>query len=813
MNAIYIRLWDTTNKNKKVFAPAGKCYNVITFLINAYDGYQGAFQGLADLLEKCSDHLARLDYYVKGGMDVRLSKVAAQQLLLFVEICDAALKLRHSASEKIKTGLKIAFLAEDSIQDLLAQMAKLAERERGLVSAQTFQLASAAATSAAEGAGFGKQIVDTLAQNSAAQKDRIEKEGQQRTLMDVLAFDKDPDRWDSTKQEPVESWERRFNDIRKNVVPGTGQWLLDNPVFQSWVADFASSPILGVEGTDITGKSYLTSSVIKHLRTHAVTQYPEFRHLVAFFFLDRDKPGHGFDAVAKSLVWQLADKDEPYMKSAARISQEARTLDPGEIIPRLLLENTDLGHMDAIFYLVIDGLGDNLDDALLRFLRQASESPKMKIRIFLTGTPTAFGQIKKSGVACRGIPISRHNHDDIEKCIDAKMDKFEELSDTDSPGIAERRRKIREQLADTVAGDYYKLNSALNAISTLDYMDDINRVIQGARTERSQQIGEEIQMLNRVRSPRQIQEINQIILWITFAVESVSEKLISATLYMTVGEAPLRPLTERFRTKYLLFEVDGKGNVGFRSSKTLNAIPQRRQLHKPRQNDQEIQNGEINMVKHFLEKVCPPDVYKKLEMDEYLQQKLTQKQDQIQQEDSDTGHLLLALDCLRALTRGRDVGIAVLQEYAREHLVKHLSLVDLAMVDREQKSQVGESLVQLFKRNECIDNFMWPDSGGIETHRIPRFVWLEDSQNVAEVVRWLRDTAAVSSVTDESDRSWVKSVVSSNRSFEALLKPSVVRMAYHCLREPSLGKVTGDIYQFVNTFLSKVSLPIPIVNA
>lgn len=79
-------------------------------------------------------------------MDTKLSKVAAQQLLLFVKICDATLKLRHSASEKIKTGLKIAFLAENSIQGLLGDMAKLAERERGLVSAQTFQSASAAAS-------------------------------------------------------------------------------------------------------------------------------------------------------------------------------------------------------------------------------------------------------------------------------------------------------------------------------------------------------------------------------------------------------------------------------------------------------------------------------------------------------------------------------------------------------------------------------------------------------------------------------------------------------------------------------------------
>ncbi|CAG8375941.1 unnamed protein product [Penicillium salamii] len=98
-----------------VFASAGQCYNAISFLINAYDGYQGVFDGLAELLEKCLDHLGRLDYYVKGGMDKRLSKLVAQQLLLFVQICDVVLSLRYSAAQKIKIGLKIAFLAENSI--------------------------------------------------------------------------------------------------------------------------------------------------------------------------------------------------------------------------------------------------------------------------------------------------------------------------------------------------------------------------------------------------------------------------------------------------------------------------------------------------------------------------------------------------------------------------------------------------------------------------------------------------------------------------------------------------------------------------
>lgn len=301
----------------QVFAPAGQCYNVISFLINACDGYQGAFDGLAELLEKCSDHLGRLDYYVKGGMDKRLSRLAAQQLLLFVQICDEALKLRYSATEKIKTGLKIAFLAENSIQGLLGEMEKLSEKERGLVVAQTFALPSATATTSAEGAASSKQVYDHLVQNGEQPKARDENVNKKRALIDVLAFDEDSEQWNSSKKAPVESWQTTYNEIRKDVVSGTGKWLFSHPAFQTWISDYSSSPILAVEGTDITGKSYLTSSIVKYLRTDMITECPNFRHLVSFFFLNEEKAGHGFDDAAKSLIWQLANKDEPYMKSAS----------------------------------------------------------------------------------------------------------------------------------------------------------------------------------------------------------------------------------------------------------------------------------------------------------------------------------------------------------------------------------------------------------------------------------------------------------------------------------------------------------------
>jgi hypothetical protein len=319
------------------------------------------------------------------------------------------------------------------------------------------------------------------------------------------------------------------------------------------------------------------------------------------------------------------------------------------------------------------------------------------------------------------------------------------------------------------------------------------------------QLHREIDMLNRERSPRQIQEMNHLIRWITFASEDVTGRLASSLLYLVTGNVPLRPLAEQIRTKYLLFKLNAEGCVEFRSSKALEAIPHRSELARStRNNGQEIQPGEIDIVLHFLNNVCPPALYQKLGLREYLQKKSTQKQDQIQQEDKNTGHLQMALDCIRSFSYGYDASLLPLQQYATDNFIFHLSSVDLAMVDRDQKSQVGESLVRLFTRNESLDPLMMP-KGEMSYSYDNKTLWLKDKKTIDELVRWLRDTAVVSRVTDESDQSWIQSVVLDDAA-EALFKPSAIRLAYLCLREPSSAEDVSNIFYFLEKFLQMVSL-------
>ncbi|KAK2673965.1 Fungal STAND N-terminal Goodbye domain [Fusarium oxysporum f. sp. vasinfectum] len=144
-----------------VFAPASTCYSALTFVIQAWQGYEGIFESLAGLLEKCIEFLERLTYYTDYGMDSKLTKIACQHLQIFVDICDHTLKLRSKRS-KFATFMKQMFLNDDGVQELLGAMKNLVEKEHGLVSAQTWKSSNEAAANSKDGLNLTRNMHTSL---------------------------------------------------------------------------------------------------------------------------------------------------------------------------------------------------------------------------------------------------------------------------------------------------------------------------------------------------------------------------------------------------------------------------------------------------------------------------------------------------------------------------------------------------------------------------------------------------------------------------------------------------------------------------
>lgn len=762
------------------------------------------FETLAQLFEKCTFFLGRLDYYVQGGMDAKLTVVAYQHLSLFVEICDRAWTIRHSRRSKWKTFMKVTLVSENDVQDLLDRMNSLIDKENGLVGAQTFRHVSVTAANTEKALAQNEQMdgkLDVLVEDTSTRKDRREADDDKIALLRILAFARSPETWDSATQRPIATWETTYHNIRKFHVSRTGEWLLSDPLFQTWANVTKKAPVIGIMGTESSGKSYLASSVIHHLRRSGSTVHSDTRQLVAFCWLGKKKTEIG--DIAKSLIWQFADDDASYLQSIANTCRDIGVLDPREILPKLLLDHKALTKVDATFYIIINKLGDaadSVDNHVLDILKKASRSENRAIRIFLTGTPGTFQQLERKGFSCPTMSINDKNKDDVYKFIAARMNNLEALSDMAQPEVQKLRRKIQNELYEKTAGDYFKIDSALNKISSLDYVNDIDDVLKDAGKELTEHIRDEIRRLTEIRTPKELKEINEIILWIVFGEERMSVETMTTVLQWRSGGASLRPLESKFKDKYFLFEVDSDGMVDFRSTKVLKAIPRRCDIAPDEQkNDQNIQTGEVEVVQHFLDKMSPPDLLERLEIKQYLQQKVNRARVHIYQEDPDTAHTQLAAYCLELLTEKLHPRLAKLQEYAARVVMFHLHLVDLAMVDRDAKCKIGPRLVKLFTNEGCIDTLLFSKS--VSEENPP---WLSTRAAMRAIGKWLKDSAVVSQL-DASGKAWVdRSTADECNPFEEVLKPAAMRMAVHCFKKPLSTISTLVAFRFLVMYTDKV---------
>lgn len=789
-------------------------------MISAWQGYQGIFESLADLLDRCAQYLSRLEYYVRGGMDAKLTKVACQHLQLFVEVCDRTIELSRSKRKKLRVFTKILFLDDNDIDDLLQKMASLVDQEGRLVTAQMFNFVSEAVNNTQKNLAISHEMdekIDVLMEDRFDQRKEHEIKRRRDIVLKTLAFEEN--KLDPVKKEPDPYWHRNYHNYRKSVVPGTGQWIFDDPRYAAWESNRKGrSPILAIKGVEGSGKSYLTSTIIRSLRNRSAAEDSGSRTLVAFYFLEGEskeevRKANHFDIIAKSIIWQLVQSDASYLKSVASICEKTKDLDPDEILSQLLFDNNDLDRMDATFFIIIDGLGDVIGDGFVRFLQKASELWKDRhIRILLNGHTRAFEQLATvKGVFFQSIPISARNRSDVELFIESRMNSIDALKDTARMGVPALRKKICDTLCQRTAGDFFRINTVLKRISSLDYVNDIDRVLADAGKERSQQILADIDKLNNTRTPKELSEINEIILWILHGREWFKPYQMASVLYLKSGELSLLPLESKLSLKYHLFDIDTDGDIDFSSYEIPELIPEKSQVIQEDSSPDtsaRVQPNEVSIVRHFLRTVCPPEVYGKFDFETFFEQKLSGKRCRIYRDDKDASEIKMALTCLRILTEERDERSEILRPYAISYVLQHLSSVDLAFADRDLKSAVGPRLLKLFTEDTATDALVWADDA---TKAVPlgtqiRTTWLDSDVGVEQVLRWFGDSAVISEISNLKDREWISELMTSSDPKKVLLLPFAKRMAVHWLRCPSMRPFARNAFFFLFDFLDKVCL-------
>ncbi|PKS08099.1 hypothetical protein jhhlp_005374 [Lomentospora prolificans] len=802
------------------------CFNALTFVIQAWQGYEGMFENLGELLEKCVEFLERLDYY-KPKMDVRLSRLACQNLQLFVELCDRMIKLRKKHT-RLLAFTKQLFLNDNGIQELLGMMDRLNSKESLLVSAQTYKIVS-------DSADGIKLILD----GQQEQKKLEDSKNWRKKIVAALGFAPASLGNDG---EPVAGWERTISHRKNRLVEGTGRWLTDNEAFVSWSQSSAPEQSLFViEGKPGSGKTSLMANGLRLVRKHGGSSASTSTRIVSACYSPESDTkknmehidGVFFESASKALLWQLCTSYEAMTKSTAYIIDRQQEFDGNmDLWQNLFFENRELHNQDTTFFIFLDGIDPDFR-SFVPLLQKLSAQPELrrKVRVCLTIQTQAA---KDWLVPSRRIPfhkilISDHNIEDVKKYILFQLDSLPIFKDSGRPGIQQWRDRILGTLVEKCEGDYFRINNILKSLSRVDLISDIEAILADAGKTRVDQIDSEIQRLNEERTPTEIDEINTIIRWVSYGLVYINIDTLQSLLSLrsrrrnketTPGDAQahssklgppeerkkapsaeplsalsLLPFRQKLQEKYTIFAVDEAGRVDWRTPEIRDRIPAKALGEDALEDNTTgllgvVRDSEVQVVRHFLHTVCPPDLYRRFGFEQFFETKLGVGRKEKIHDDKENAQILCAIDCLHILVDDELSSDIELHKLAMHSLLVHITNTDLALADRNLKEQVGPLLVRVLTESGPIDRLFVPlvrpdfwtqqrmelDSW-YEDNRVE---WIYSGQATEVIVKWLRDSAVTKSISGELAGELLRGAkdASSNKT-EVVLGYVAKRMARH----------------------------------
>ncbi|KAK8091716.1 hypothetical protein PG997_002077 [Apiospora hydei] len=827
----------------EVFGPSDMCFNALTFVIEAWQKYEGMFQNLGELLVMCCEFLERLESY-QSNMDIRLKRVAYQNLQLFVEICDHSIRLKRK-HHKFGAFMKRLFLNDDNISGLLGMMEKLNKKENLLVNAQTYKIVS-------DSAGDIKLILE----GQREQKKEDDAKKWRQSIAKALRF---PSSALGSDGEPYPTWQRTFDARKDRLIEGTGQWILEKEAFNDWMeAEESTNPFLVIEGAQNSGKTSLIANTLRLLPERGERVSTTSRTVTAYFFADSDKRKYQdgeepnfLEVATRTMLWQVATAFEAMTKSMAQIAERKHEFqNTVDIWQQLFIDNKERINNDTSFFFFIDASESDVKKLEELLQRLGSISDGKRVQIMLSASPETKGWLKeKLGSGVGVIPISECNGSDIDTFINSRMNAMPILKDVKRTGISDWRTTIFNTLREKCEGDYFKLHSNLKDLEKVDLVDDIRDVLENAGKSRTDQIDAALRNLNNIRTPKEIDEINEIMLWINdgcdFLPVEAMESIVAIkhrrtthlrgqpspvpfthvhrgktgqTAVADKEPAPSRNLTVSllpFKKKLLdkydpLFTVTDSNQVNWRSDELMQRIPVKAgstlsslsgQSGRPIVGGpQVIQEAEINIVRHFLNSVCPGELYSRFDFEQFFQGKIGAGQKQSICLDPDNAHIRIVITCLIILTDEEYRKNKQLRDYAALHLLFHLDAVDLSAADlsKDLKAEVGPLLVKLFTEECGIDALFWPFvvSMSIKTWKEgegiilqeTRGEWVYSAEGVRQVALWLKDSLVVKYV-DNAGQALIEAVKAPDANLhEAVLGRAAKHMAEHMFRRMGFTK-------------------------
>ncbi|KAJ5097682.1 hypothetical protein N7456_008403 [Penicillium angulare] len=782
-----------------VFAPSSLCFNAISYLISTGAKYKRIFSSLGELFRRISDVLERCKIYMRlppDAVDISLRKIINEELVCFVDIC--ALSIKVLKGNKILTALKVfAFDSDEGVNGQLGRLALLVERESQMRATLGFESQKISERAVAETRDGTKKVTASVDKLLTFEKKRDADNATQRLLNSI---DTNLD----TPSEAYKAAQAAYKSYLNEQVPMSGEWLKEDPTYIAWAqTEQQRCSILGISGAEGYGKSFLFAAMVKQLQDIYSESTDDLKSTsISYYMFDQDKKATSLIKALEVLAWQIAKADMVYRRDLGTIKTAG--INQIESLCEQLFGKSH--KTDSTFFLLLDGI-DQIDKQHLKEFIQvlgawqaaAQSWSQFTLRVFLTGRTETMDKINTElGDGISVIDVASKNQDDMTKFIKNRMNQMEILNGS-SEQIDALRVEILETLTKETNGDFVNVGLLLDEIRGKQRPGEIRDILSRSGENRSDTIVRKIEYLNETLSDEDISDLNDLLTWVVHASRPLTLEELEVVLYLKSRESSLRPLAEKIRDQYSSLLHIAAARVYLISDSIATFL--REKPDSEINNDSEnfddtgdVSEGEVRIVRRFLESVCDPTLFKKFGFEDFFQRKLKGKTARVGI-DNETAQLKIVSACLEVICSKDSDELDNLLQYAVAFFGEHLKLADPSLTHPGLKITLGPQLVNAFTDDLTIERWWCLASDWLRSE------WIYQDENAEVTLKWLQDSAVTKNISEEQKK-WVKSLSSKSELDADILEHVGETLARRWLR----SGLTGVQFMFdaVHGYITKI---------
>ncbi|KAL6713600.1 hypothetical protein ACLMJK_009065 [Lecanora helva] len=249
-------------------------------------------------------------------------------------------------------------------------------------------------------------------------------------------------------------------------------------------------------------------------------------------------------ASLRTLDSHLRSKDATYLRDTS----------VQDLLQELLPCPTTNDRLDLTCVLIFDGLDQLPDQEAAQLLDAILAFKSSTVRFLITGAESILSSRLQLSEEVSTISVQEHNKIDIEDYIESRL-KDSEAFVGNAPEILRISAQIQTKLPDVANGNFQNVGQIINritgAIESEQSEEDITKLIS-ADTLREKRIAiqELIVELNGSLMEEEIEQLNELLIWVIYAWKDMSVTELRAALFLLTKRTPFKSLEDKVGQKY-----------------------------------------------------------------------------------------------------------------------------------------------------------------------------------------------------------------------------------------------------------------------